>query len=180
MSRVSPQAFQNCPGPYVVGQTRCDFWVLNDWERGSQTRIDATVRYVSTYAVWFVQDGLSGDDALSSTELQSLAAALDNTIFPKVTGVFGQTADVDGNGKIFIVLSPLVGRANLLGYVTGVDLFREGTFSNRHSNEGDIFYVTTPGPFIGPNLSRSDFLGYIPLGPWPMSSSTSWPWGTVS
>ena len=160
---VSPQAFQNCPGPYTTGSTQCTFYVISDRTTSpvTQTQITATVQYVSNNAVWFVQDGLSGDDLLTATELQDLAATFETTIFPKITNVFGPATDVDSNGKIFIVLSPLVGDAGLFGYVYSVDLFPDGTFTNIRSNEGDIFYATTPGPPINSyGWSRSAFLGY--------------------
>jgi len=160
---VSPQAFQNCPGPYSAGSTQCTFYVISDRTTNpvTQTQITATVQYVSNNAVWFVQDGLSGDDLLTSSELQDLATAFENTIFPKITNVFGPATDVDGNNKIFIVLSPLVGDAGLFGYVYSVDLFPDGTFTGIRSNEGDIFYATTPGPPINTyGWSRTAFLSY--------------------
>lgn len=139
----------NCPEPYQVGVTQCDFWVFTDLSTSppTQTLINTTVRYVSKSAVWFVEDGLSGDDALADSELAALANTFENTVWPTIVTNFGNAQDFDGNGKIFIVLSPNVGNAGLFGYVYSADLYPD-TGSPPRSNEGDIFYATTPGPPI--------------------------------
>ena len=139
----------NCPGPYQVGVTQCDFWVFTDVSTSPPTQalINATVQYVSASAVWFIEDGLTGDDVVSASELGALANTFENTVWPTVSTTFGDAADFDGNGKIFIVLSPKVGNAGLFGYVYSADLYLDSGSPPR-SNEGDIFYATTPGPPI--------------------------------
>ncbi len=148
--QVEAQGFSdNCPGPYQAGATQCDFWVFTDIGTSppTQTLINATVQYVSASAVWFVEDGLTGDDVLSASELAALANTFETTVWPTIGTTFGNAADFDGNGKIFIVLSPKVGNAGLFGYVYSADLYVDSGSAPR-SNEGDIFYATTPGPPI--------------------------------
>ncbi len=161
---VRPQAFGKCPGPYTVGSTRCSFWVISDRSTSppTQVQISATVQRVSQHAVWFIEDGLTGDDVLSASELDALVAKFENKIVGAVTGAFGNFQDFDNNGKIFVVLSPVVGQGGLFGYVYSADLYPDGTVSGVHSNEGDIFYATTPGPAMSIyRWPRSDFLGYV-------------------
>ncbi|ADR35745.1 hypothetical protein Ocepr_0285 [Oceanithermus profundus DSM 14977] len=148
--QVGAQGFSdNCPGPYQAGVTQCDFWVFTDVSTSPPTQalINATVQYVSASAVWFVEDGLTGDDVLSASELGALANTFETAVWPTIGTTFGNAADFDGNGKIFIVLSPKVGNAGLFGYVYSADLYLDSGSAPR-SNEGDIFYATTPGPPI--------------------------------
>ncbi len=160
---VGPQSFGKCPGPYTVGSTQCPFWVIRDRTASppTQVKITATVQKVSPHAVWLVEDGLTGDNVLSSTELDALVQKFESGILQAVTGAFGGFQDFDNNGKILIVFSKYVGQGGLFGYVYSADLYPDGKFPGVHSNEGDIFYATTPGPAINTyRWPRADFLGY--------------------
>jgi len=164
LSQLRPQSFGKCPGPYTVGATRCDFWVISDRTTSppTQVQISATVQRVSTNAVWFVQDGLTGEDVLSAAELDALVNKFERDIVGAVTGAFGGFQDFDQNGKVFIVLTPVVGLGGLFGYVYSADLYPDGSIPGVRSNEGDIFYATTPGPAVNNyGWPRADFLDYV-------------------
>jgi uncharacterized protein (DUF2141 family) len=155
--RVRSQALDNCPAPYTVDTKACAFWVHTG---NSQTRVTATLKHVSANAYWFVQNEDVGE--FSSTELQGLANDFENRVIPPDRRYFGDFTDVDGNQKIIIVFSRLLGPQNLLGYVLPADLFDDGeTFpaAGVHSNEGDIFYAATPSSL--PGLSRSRYFGVV-------------------
>ncbi len=164
LSGLRPQGFGKCPGPYTPGSTQCSFWVISDRTTSPPTQvpITATVQRVSAHAVWFVQDGLTGNDILSEAELDDLVDKFENGIVGAVTDAFGDFQDFDGNQKIFVVLTPVVGQSGLFGYVYSADLYPDGTVPGVHSNEGDIVYATTPGPAIDIyHWSRTDFLGFV-------------------
>src|SRR5690606_2216800 len=93
-------------------------------------------------------------------------ALFDDPIFPTVTGAFGEPSDVDGNGRIIILFTPVVneltprGAAGFVaGFFYGLDL-TEGANSNR----AEIFYsvVPDPGGRYGDPRSRDDILRTVP------------------
>jgi len=164
LSGLGTQGFGRCPGPYTVGATQCSFWVISDRSTSPPTQVEitATVRRISENAVWFVQDGLTGEDVLSPVELDGLAAKFEDRILGAVTDVFGGLRDFDGNDKVLVVLSPRVGQGGLFGYVFSADLYPDGSLPGVRSNEGDIVYLTTPGPAVNDyGWPRADFLNYV-------------------
>jgi hypothetical protein len=67
-----------------------------------------------------------------------------NNIYPRVSGVFGEELDVDGNGKVIIVLMDIrdnlaAGNSYVAGYFFSDDMYKKSTYS--HSNEGEILYM---------------------------------------
>jgi|GEM_PF-1436927 len=154
--RVSLQqtSLGKCPAPYTVGSRQCNFWILlND----SQQQITATLRYSSANAYWFVQNEDASD--FSQAELQGLANDFENKVVPVNRQYFGNFSDVDGNGKVFIVFSRLLGPEGLLGYVLPADLYSDAETAPQgiRSNEGDIFYAATPSTLNG--MTRSSYFG---------------------
>ncbi len=90
------------------------------------------------------------DDDLGHYEgdlLPALAQALDAQVWPAVTGVFGSPTDVDGNGKILVVLSHELGAhlngGWLIGYFGNADLVRsrDDACTGSGSNHGEIVYL---------------------------------------
>lgn len=146
---LGKQAFDKCAAPYAVGTKQCNFWVFNNFQAGTQVQIAATMRLASASAYWFVQNEDAAD--FTDAEIANLAQVFESTIVPSNKRYFGDFSDVDGNGKIFIVFSRVIGQsAGLFGYVDGTDLFADNPAQmGRRSNEGDIFYAATPGTLAG-------------------------------
>lgn len=143
----------NCPAPYTVGSTSCDFYFY-DFELGEDRLIDTTLRFESANAYWFVDDVYA--DEFSQEELTRLAQTFENDIVPVDTEYFGNFPDYDGNGKIFIVFSTL----DAYGYVNYDDFFDDDDVfaeTGYHSNEGDIFYAYLPSDNVAFGLGRERY-----------------------
>jgi hypothetical protein len=128
----------------VVGERRT-FHVLD--AEGGFDQVEAVVRHVGLESVLYVDETAPGD-GFTEADLASLAAQFDGIIHPAVTGVFGNTSDLDENDRVVILFSPAVNRLTprgadgfIGGFFYGVDLLdREG------SNHGEVFYALVPDP----------------------------------
>lgn len=143
----------NCPVPYTVGATVCDFWVS---PADTEVLINATLRFESANAYWFIDNTYANE--FSQQELVRLGQIFEDELVPVDTGYFGNFPDADGNGKIFIVFTSL----DVYGYVFSGDLFdndfvQEETNGRLHSNEGDIFYAYVPSDNIRLNRTREQY-----------------------
>ncbi len=154
---VRRQGLGKCAAPYTVGAKRCDFFVFSSATTNDQTQIRATLRFESRSAYWFVQDEDAQD--ISDAELEGLANLFEATLVPSDRRYFGEFPDVDANNKVLIVFSHLLGPNGLLGYVSPLDFFADDG-RNPRSNEGDIFYATTPGS-VAKRYPRAEFLGKV-------------------
>lgn len=131
----------NCPTPYSVGSTSCDFYVQQDLRSSTapQVLVNATLLFETASAYFFVDDSYASQ--FTQEDFIRLGKDLEDGVMPVVNRYFGKIRDVDNNGKITIVLSNL----NAYGYVNPYDLFADGSISGTgRSNEGDIFYATVP------------------------------------
>jgi hypothetical protein len=159
-SSLAPQAYDKCPLPYSVNATQCSFWVIGN--NNVQQQINATLRLESAKAYWFVQNEDTSD--LSASELQSMAQIFEQTLLPSNTRYFGNTADIDNNGKVIILFSRLVAEGGALGYVYGVDFFPDAQTQPHgvRSNEADMLYMATPGSTAQFGLNREQFFAEVP------------------
>ena len=143
----------NCPAPYTVRSTVCDFYVdpAGDVE---EALVNATLRFESVNAYWFIDNAYANE--LSQEELVRMGQIFEDELVPVDTQYFGNFPDADGNGKIFIVFSSL----DAYGYVSYADLFDDSDwFANfgYHSNEGDIFYAFLPSDNLKAGRTREDY-----------------------
>jgi hypothetical protein len=129
-------------------------------------RVTARLRHISSRALIFLDEAAPAG-GFTDSDLASLATEFDSFIHPTVTGAFGQESDLDGNGRVVILLTPAVNRLTLSGYdgfvggfFFGIDLLKGRT----GSNEGEIFYALVPDPLgrEGPVLTRSTVLEVLP------------------
>ena len=78
---------------------------------------------------------------------------------------FGELSDVDGNGKLLVLLTKEVNKNDdgLAGHVWGGDLFPEDVCAT--SNQAEIFYgyVPDPGGVFGEPKTREEVLDYYPI-----------------
>ncbi len=136
---------------------------------GCTTRpsLDAAVRYVGEAAVW-LEDVENPGPALVPSELQDLDSFLTSKTFPVLESHFGPLADVDGNGRILVLITKEVNRlGNVAGYAWIGDLMPPTVCSR--SNVAEIFYGLAPDPggIFGPAISEGELMEeiYPPLLP---------------
>jgi hypothetical protein len=118
-----------------------------------QNGIDVTtvVRKVGTSSVW-LEDVANPGGGFSDSQFQVLATDFDETILPEISDYFGDPTDIDGNGRIVIVISQEVNRmSQALGFVVTTDFFPGQCPA---SNGGEYYYARAPDPagtVIGPD-----------------------------
>ncbi len=164
-----PSADQHLPGVAVPARTPAvgDLREFNVLTRDHTfDRITAELRHISQRLLVFVDEG-SPPGGFTDSDLVSLATEFDNYIHSTVTNAFGQESDVDGNGRVVLLLTPGVNRLTAPGYdgfvggfFFGLDLLQGRT----GSNEAEIIYGLVPDPAgsEGPVLSRSLVMETLP------------------
>jgi hypothetical protein len=158
----APRGVAPFAGP-VVGDVR-EFNVLR--RDNTFDRVTARLRHIGLRALIFLDES-APTGGLSDADILSLALEFDEFIHPTVTGAFGEESDLDGNGRVVILLTPSVNRLTppgsdsfVGGFFFGLDLLR----GRSGSNEGEIFYALVPDPLgqEGPVLPRSTVMETLP------------------
>ena len=131
-------------GVPVVGERR-DFSVLGSG--GTFTAVTAEVRFVSQQAVMYVDASVLPD--VPSSLLEDLAMRFDEPTFPLISESYGDVSDLDENGQVIILLTPVVNRLTsrgadgfVAGFFFGLDLL----VGAENGNDGEIFYLLAPDP----------------------------------
>ena len=127
------------------------FKVCGDSLCTTHPTVVAFAKTVGLHVVVF-QDSVDqkAGDTLKTADLDTLAAVFDTLLYPRDTSAFGRESDVDGNGKVLVLMT---GKVNSLvpkgcpagfiaGYFYGGDLIQG--FSG--GNYAEIFYSLVPDP----------------------------------
>lgn len=135
----------------VVFDAVRSFKVLGDIDGGSFVTVGARLQYTGANLVIYV-DTLTPAPFTDSV-LTSLGNLFDNTLYPIDTAAFGPPSDVDGNGKIIVLMTPRVNalvtasQCRASGFITGYFFgFDIGSTDTTRSNRGEIFYTLAPDP----------------------------------
>mgnify|MGYP001947964145 CR=1 FL=1 len=149
---------------FRVGDRR-EFNVINKDEKF--TRVTAQVVAVSDRAVFF-QDVNAPPGGFSAEDFAQLGRFFDDAIYSTVVSAFGEPSDIDGNGKVIILFTPVVNRMTppnskesgvIAGFFYGFDLTGQ-----QNSNRAEIFYSLVPDPEgkFGNRLARDEVLRHVP------------------
>lgn len=92
---------------------------------GGTSYVDTTLRAVSEHALVYVQD----DHVPRAFEQPEAVAAAFDEIYAPVRALWGEESDIDGNGRVILIVTPLTGYAAV---VQAADLFG--------GNGGEIVY----------------------------------------
>lgn len=127
--------------------------------------VTAEVRYISDHAVLY-QDLNSPEGGFTAANFEWFGEIFDDPIYDTDVGAFGEPSDIDGNGRIIILFTPVVNEYTepdsegfVAGFFYGLDLTeREG------SNQAEIFYSMVPDPNgeFGDERATSDVLETAP------------------
>ena len=152
--------------PPPVGSVRT-FHVRSSLSSASATwkTVAAQLRHVGGSVLLYI-DTLAPLPGLSDAQVQQFGAYFDQTLYPIDTAAFGQPSDVDQNGRVIMLMSPVVNADTprlscvTLGYVLGffdpVDF--DGS-SDENSNHGEVFYSIVPDP--GAKVSCAHTVGDV-------------------
>ncbi len=142
-------AFATVPAPGTIR----NFHVLSSFSgSGTWATVAARLEYLGHDVLLYV-DTLSPANGFTPTQLQQFGRYFDQTLYPIDTSAFGPPSDIDQNGHVIMLMSPVVNAdtpaatCNTQGYVAG--FFDSEDFngpSNPNSNQGEIFYSIVPDP----------------------------------
>jgi uncharacterized protein (TIGR03437 family) len=147
-ARADRAALAAAPPP--EGSTR-DFRVLCslDVDQECFTTVTGRLRFVGAHVLLYVDEGVP-TGGFTDAELRSFGAHFDDTLYPLDVQLFGGESDIDDNGRVMMLLTPVVNQltprtpcngGTILGFFFGYDLTGGGD-----SNEGEIFYGLVPDP----------------------------------
>lgn len=119
---------------------------------GTWKTVAAKLAYAGSGILLYV-DTLAPANGFTSAQLQAFGHYFDQTLDSLAVSAFGNPSDMDGNGHVIMLMSPVVNAdtpsatCQTQGYVAG--FFDPGDFdgaTNANSNQGEIFYSIVPDP----------------------------------
>ena len=127
------------------------FQVLSSESPVRFTRVGARLVYIGANVLIYI-DTLAPANGFTSNQLQAFGQIFDQTLYPIDTAAFGQPTDIDQNGHLIMLLSPVVNAltpANecaTQGFVGGFFVGGDLGITDTTSNRGEIFYSLVPDP----------------------------------
>lgn len=153
---AAPAAVAPFPtAPDTLGQQR-GFSVCSNLTCSVFKHITATAKAVDSTLVIYV-DNTAPSNGLSTFDLDTLGKVFDNRLYAIDTTAFGRESDVDGNGKVIVLMTPIVNKLVTKtqcndpsgGYVAGfffgadIDPFYAG---DSRFNHAEVFYSLVADP----------------------------------
>jgi hypothetical protein len=159
---LSSQAVRG-PSLQTVGSTRT-FRVLssipaNDQQQPTFATVTATLRFAGQNIYIYVDNQApSGQNGFSDETLTRLGTWFDQDLHPIGVNTFGAPSDIDANGRVIVLMTPVVNGLTpttncnvvIAGFFFGLDL-TQGTNSNR----AEVFYSLVPDPQAQFSCARS-------------------------
>lgn len=116
------------------------------------TVITANLKYEGSHSLFYV-DQATPPDNLTDTEAQNLGVTFDQQIYQKNHTYFGVESDINGDGKVAILLTPRVNQLSnygvgdgiIVGYFMPTDLLPRYV-DPRVTNSMEVFYSIVPDP----------------------------------
>ncbi len=132
------------PTPVSYDQGRKDTFTVTDIPNASVHPVVATLQLVTQHAYWYVDDSVK----LSRIDLERAAQGFEETIYPRVTRVFGPelVPGIDNDVHLTILHTPLNGVA---GYFSAVDEYPLQV--HPQSNQREMVYIDTSALPLGSN-----------------------------
>jgi len=144
-SVLVPQALV---APPSLGSER-SFQVLSRFDGTSFKRITGRVRYVGDHIVLYVDED-QPPGAFTDAELGTFGDLFDRTLYDLDVRAFGGESDIDANGRVIFLLTPVVNAltsatdCSTQGFITGFHYGLDLLPTQPNSNRGEIFYALVP------------------------------------
>ena len=133
--------------PPTLGSTQA-FQVLANFNANTWTTVTARLAFIGTNVLLYM-DVNAPADGFTPAQLTAFGQLFDQTLYGIDIAAFGQPSDVDGNGHVIMLMSPVVNADTpaadcaTQGFVVG--FFDPEDFTNdANSNHGEIFYSVVP------------------------------------
>lgn len=133
----------------AVGSVR-SFHVANSFTVNTWATVGARLAYAGANVLVYI-DTLAPSGGFTTAQLSAFGQLFDQTMYPIDTTAFGGPSDVDGNGHVIMLMTPVVNadtpaaQCQTQGFVAG--FFDPGDFdgpTDPNSNQGEIFYSIVP------------------------------------
>ncbi len=154
-----PQPVRESSAPAEIQQTK-QFYVLNTTtgslvNPASYSRVTAELRYTGSKCLIYTDvDTLTGplsNGNLTGADLRIIGQTFDNTIDATNVQYFGSYSDIDTNGRVFILITPVVNQMEapsgfIAGFFLSVDLYSPPQVPAGTTNKAEIFYLFAADP----------------------------------
>jgi hypothetical protein len=136
-----------------VGTIRA-FRVISSADQNVNTAfktVGARLAYVGTNLLLYV-DTLTASNGFATGDLSGIGDLFDKTLYPIDVAAFGQPSDIDQNGRLIMLMTPVVNAlvttadCNKNGYVAGFFTGFDVVSRTTDSNQGEVFYTIAPDP----------------------------------
>jgi hypothetical protein len=131
---------------YTKGERR-KFFIINTKSPSSEAHeLEAELFYISDNLTFWTPT--SGD--IAEELIDVCIQIVEDTILPRLKILWGESADIDGDGRIGIVIAPSINEEKLaVGFFNAADFYRRNddinsTEYNPSSNEMDVIYIASP------------------------------------
>ncbi len=141
------------PGIIKLGVERLFRVCANTSCSGQFATVRGEVRYVGQHAVIY-QDLAAPGGGLSESDFAELGETFDSDLYNVGTRAFGAESDLDGDGRVAILLTPVVNQLTetascdvsfIAGFFLALDI-NPGSADDPRSNQAEVFYSIVPDP----------------------------------
>ncbi len=111
------------------------------------TSVTAEVQYVGQHGIIY-QDVKAPANGFKQADFERFATLFDDPIYDTDVATYGSPSDIDGNGHVDILFTPVVNELTpkgSTGFVAGF-FYGNDLTTNQGSNRGEIFYSIVPDP----------------------------------
>jgi hypothetical protein len=137
--------------PPAIGSIR-SFRVVSNFTPTAYKTVGGKLAYAGDNILIYI-DTLAPANGFTPTQLNDFGKLFDQTLYPIDTTAFGSPVDLDANGRVVMLMSPVVNgdspaaQCATQGYVAGfINTEDFNGPSDPNSNQGEIFYTIVPDP----------------------------------
>jgi hypothetical protein len=137
--------------PPPAGSLRT-FRVVSNFTTSTYKTVGSKLAYAGDNVLIYI-DTLAPANGFTSTQLNDFGKLFDQTLYPIDTLAFGLPVDLDGNGRVVMLMSPVVNgdspaaQCATQGFVAGfINTEDFNGPSDPNSNQGEVFYTIVPDP----------------------------------
>jgi hypothetical protein len=110
----------------------------------------ARLRYIGDQILIYIDERSLG--AVPQADIDRIGSLFDDRLYDLAVGQFGSESDLDGNGKVIVLMTPYVNalvtkaECTTSGFVAGFFYPNDLFLRNANSNKGEVFYTIVPDP----------------------------------
>jgi hypothetical protein len=140
--------------PPAIGSTRT-FQVRKSLDSNPSYATDtAVLKYAGNHLLIYVSKNAPAPptNGFSDAQISAFGNTFDLDLYAIDVATFGQPTDIDGNGRVLVLITPLVNKltasntCQTQGYIAGFFDAPDLVPSESHSNDAELFYALAPDP----------------------------------